>query len=198
MAVQLAIDALRAGRPVLLPTDTVYGLCASLDEAPARTLAELKGRDPAKPMGVIFASVEAALAHIPELDARILEALLPGSYTLVLSNPARRYAWLNPARPEAIGVRVARLPAETQQVLDAVGAVIATSANTTGGPEPTRLDQIPPAIRAACGAEIDAGPLLDKASTVLDLTGPEPVVLREGAADSAEAISIVRRVSTIE
>jgi L-threonylcarbamoyladenylate synthase len=76
-------------------------------------------------------------------------------------------------------------------VLDAVGAVVATSANEAGGRDPVTLDDVPPSIRSACAAEIDAGPLGGTPSTVIDFTGDEPVVLREGAAPSVEAIARV-------
>ena len=64
---------------------------------------------------------------------------------------------------------------------------MATSANLHGGPDPRTLDEVPEEIRAACGALVDAGELPGVPSTVLDLTGPEPRVLREGAVPAAEA-----------
>jgi L-threonylcarbamoyladenylate synthase len=193
-AVQRAIDAIRSGEPVLLPTDTVYGLCASLDETSARRLSGLKGRDDAKPLALIAASVDALFERIPELRGRsaaIVRALLPGPYTLILPNPAERYPWLNSSNPTTIGIRVAALPEPAQRVLDAVGAVVATSANEAGGRDPMTLDDVPASIRAACAAELDAGPLAGTPSTVIDFSGDEPVVLREGAASSADAIARV-------
>jgi L-threonylcarbamoyladenylate synthase len=190
--VEQALDAIRAGKAVLLPTDTVYGLCASTDAEAVRGLYELKGRGPSQPTALLAASLEALLELVPELRGRakaIAEALLPGPYTLVLPNPARRFAWLNGESPETIGVRVAHVPAEAQRVLDAVGAVAATSANEPGETAAASLDDVPQRIRAACGAELDCGPVPGVASTVIDFTGDEPVVLREGAASSGEAIA---------
>ena len=94
--------------------------------------------------------------------------------------------------PDTIGVRVAILPDPSQRVLDAVGCVLATSANAPGGPSPAALADVPEWIRAGCEAEIDAGRLPGVSSTVLDFTGPEPVVLREGPAPAAAAIERVR------
>ena len=108
------IEALAAGLPVLLPADGVYGLCSAPGEEPVRRLYELKGRGPEQPTAIIAASVETLLELIPELRGRpeaIVRAILPGPYTLVLPNPARRYPWLNGERPDTIGVRVARVPA---------------------------------------------------------------------------------------
>jgi L-threonylcarbamoyladenylate synthase len=190
--VEQAVDALRAGLPVLLPTDTVYGLCSAPDEAPVRRLYDLKGRGAGQPTALVAASLEAVFALLPELDDRaraVAGVLLPGPYTLVLANPARRFAWLNGPRPDAVGVRVAALPAAAQRVLDAVGAVAATSANEPGEPAAARLDDVPARIRGACGAELDAGALAGVASTVIDFTAAEPVVLREGAAPPGDAIA---------
>jgi L-threonylcarbamoyladenylate synthase len=187
-----AVAALRAGKPVLLPTDTVYGLCALAEsEAAVRALYELKGRGQAQPTALLAASVDALLELLPELDERVPRALLPGPYTLVLPNPAGRYPWLTGARPETIGVRVPDLPAAAQEVVAAVGAVAATSANDPGDPAAASLDEVPARIRAACAAELDAGRLPGTPSTVIDFTGLEPAVLREGAAPGAAAIARV-------
>jgi L-threonylcarbamoyladenylate synthase len=192
-AVQQAIDAIRAGKPVLLPTDTVYGLCASAyREAPVQRLYELKGRTEDQPTALLASSVDMLFECVPELRGRvgvIARTLLPGPYTLVLPNPARRYRWLHAMRPDTIGVRVAELPTLAQRVLDAVGAVAATSANEPDDPAPASLDDVPSRIRSACAAELDAGRLPGVASTVIDFTGAEPAVLREGAAPAAEAIA---------
>jgi L-threonylcarbamoyladenylate synthase len=182
------IDALRAGRPVLLPADGVYGLCAlGEDEAAVRALYDLKGRGAAQPTQVIAASVDALLDAVPELPRALLEALLPGAYTLVLPNPERRFPWLTGERPDTIGVRVAHVPDTTQRVLDAVGLLAATSANEPGEPASATLDEVPARIRGGCGAELDAGELPGTPSTVVDYTGPEPRILREGAGDIEQA-----------
>jgi len=188
--IEQAVLALREGRPVVLPTDTVYGLCADPSrEEPAREVARLKGRAAQKPIALLARDVERLLERVPELDAHVLRALLPGPYTLVLPNPERRYPWLG--GDGTIGVRVPDLPAAAAAVLDEVGAVLATSANLHGGPDPRRLEDVPEKIREACGAVVDAGELPGTPSTVLDLTGPRPRVVREGAVSAAEALATV-------
>jgi L-threonylcarbamoyladenylate synthase len=187
-----AVEAIRAGRPVVLPTDTVYGLCADPEnEAAAAEVARLKDRGERQPIALLARDVDRLLERVPELDERVLRALLPGPYTLILPNPARRYAWLAGDRPDTIGVRVPELPAAAAEVLDEAGAVLATSANAHGGPDPKRLDDIPAEIRDACAVLVDAGELPGTPSTVLDLTGDEPRILREGAVPAAEALATV-------
>ena len=197
-AVEEAVNALKAGGLVVLPTDTVYGLAATpYHEAPARRIARLKGRPESTPIALLGSTVDVVLELVPELrgrDATIARALLPGPYTLVLANPARRYPWLNGERPDTIGVRVADLPARAQRVLDAVGAVAATSANEPGEPPAASLDEVPERIRPGCGAALDGGRLAGSPSTVIDFTGEEPVVLRDGAGEAGTAIARVHDV----
>jgi L-threonylcarbamoyladenylate synthase len=191
-----AVAALRAGEPVLLATDTVYGLCAAADsEAPTRNVYRLKGRPDAQPSQLLAGSLEGLYDALPELRGEagdVVRALLPGPYTLVLANPARRFRWLNGTRMDTIGVRVPHLPEVSRRVVEAVGAVVATSANDPGGPNPTTLDDVPARIRAGCGAEVDAGELPGTPSTIIDLTRPDPFVIREGAVPAAEALARVR------
>lgn len=194
MGVEGAIEAIRAGQPVLLPTDTVYGLVGGADrEDHAARVYRLKGRAETQPTALLAASVDALLDAVPELDERIVRALLPGPYTLVLQNPARRYRWLTGTRTEAIGVRVPDLPEPARQVVETFGRVLATSANDPGGANPARLDDVPARIREGCAAEVDLGRLPGTPSTVLDFSDGEPHVIRDGIAPAAEALERVRR-----
>jgi L-threonylcarbamoyladenylate synthase len=156
-----AVAALRAGQAVILPTDTVYGLCVLPGNEDV--LYELKQRDRSKPIALIAADIDALPA---ELDRTVLARYFPGAYTLVF---------------ESAGVRVPDLPPEAAEVVRAVRVVAATSANLSGGPDPRCVEDIPEDIRAAVGAIVDAGELPGTPSTVIDLRGDEPVVLRQGA-----------------
>jgi L-threonylcarbamoyladenylate synthase len=192
-----AVAAVRAGGLVVLPTDTVYGLaCSPYREAPVRTLSELKGRTPDQPIALLAASVDELLECVPELRGRsavIARALLPGPYTLVLPNPARRFPWLGGGRPETIGVRVPALAGVAHDLLDEVRALAATSANLHDGPDPRRLEDVPAELLRDAVA-LDGGVLPGDPSTVLDLTGAEPRVLREGAVAAADALARVEVV----
>jgi L-threonylcarbamoyladenylate synthase len=173
----------------------VYGLCSSpYSEAYVRRLYQLKGREETKPTALLAADLDWLFECIPELRGRsgvIARALLPGPYTLILPNPARRFRWLTGTTPDAIGVRVPELPGPAAAVLAQVGSVAATSANLPGAAEPRRLDEVPAEIRVGAGALVDGGELPGTPSTVLDLTAAEPRVVREGAASAAEALDRV-------
>jgi L-threonylcarbamoyladenylate synthase len=186
-----AVEAIRAGRPVVLPTDTVYGLCADpAREAPVLEVYRLKRRSPDQPTALLAKDVDLLLELVPELrsQAPMLGALLPGAVTLILPNPAQRYRWLAGLSPGTIGVRVPVLSGPGAEVLERVGAVAATSANLHGGPDPQRLEDVPVEIRAGAAALVDGGDLPGTPSTVLDLTGDEPRLVREGAVPAAEAL----------
>jgi L-threonylcarbamoyladenylate synthase len=193
------VEAIRSGHPVILPTDTVYGLCAdAYSEAPVRRLYRLKGREEIQPTALVAADVDVLLDAVPELRGlagKTVRALLPGPYTLILTNPARRFRWLTGQRPNTIGVRVPELDGDVRAVLDRVGAVAATSANLPGDPDPRRLEEVPAELRSGCAAVLDGGELPGTPSTVLDFTGPEPIVVREGAAPAADALERFAAVS---
>jgi L-threonylcarbamoyladenylate synthase len=185
-----AVAALRARQPVVLPFDTVYGLAAEpYREEPSRRLYELKGREATQPSALVALDFDFLLECIPELRGRaasLARVLLPGPLTLILPNPARRYRWITGSNPDAIGVRVPILDGPGHEVLARLGALVATSANHPGEPDPRRLDEVPQDIRDGAGATIDGGELPGTPSTVVDLTGPEPRVLREGAVPATE------------
>jgi tRNA threonylcarbamoyl adenosine modification protein (Sua5/YciO/YrdC/YwlC family) len=192
-----AVDAVRAGGLVIVPTDTVYGLATSPHRAAyARRLYEAKGRGGRQPTALVACGVDLLLECVPELrgpGAAAATALLPGPYTLVLRNPARRFPWLTGERPETIGVRVPALTGPGRELLDRVGVLAATSANLPGGRDPSRLEDVPAELRAKVDAEVDGGELPGAPSTVIDCTGAEPVVLREGAVPAEEALARLRR-----
>jgi L-threonylcarbamoyladenylate synthase len=200
MGVDEAVTALRRGLPVILPTDTVYGLCAdAYREAPVRRLSRLKGRPDGMPLALLASDLEVILDAVPELRGRaavLARALLPGPFTLILPNPGRRFRWLSGADPESIGIRVPGLPDEARAVLERVGAVAATSANLHGGRDPAHPGDIPEELRSAAGALVHAGELPGTPSTVVDLRGPQPRVLREGAVPAAEALAAIARAAS--
>jgi L-threonylcarbamoyladenylate synthase len=188
-----AVTALRSGQPIVLPFDTVYGLAAdALRSEPAERLYRLKRRPEAQPSALVAADFDALLDFIPELLGRpetIARALLPGPYTLIFANPARRFRWVTGANQDTIGIRVPELAGPTADVVGAVGCVVATSANLAGGADPARLDEVPEEIREGAAALLDGGPLPGTPSTVIDFTGDDPKLVREGAVPAEDALA---------
>ena len=193
-----AVVAIRDGKLAIVPTDTVYGLATTpYDEDAVRGLYRAKGRVEQQPTALVVRDIELLRECLPELGGapeRVARALLPGPYTLILPNPARRFPWLTGSRPETLGVRIPGLTGPARDVLDRAGALVATSANLPGGPDPHTLDDVPEQLRAAAAAMVDGGELPGTPSTVIDLTGGEPVVLREGAVPADQALRVVASV----
>jgi L-threonylcarbamoyladenylate synthase len=195
--IEEVLAAIRAGRPAVVPTDTVYGLAADAHQEEAvRRLYRLKGREQLQPTALVAPDVDVLIDAIPELRGgpyAVARALLPGPYTLIVPNPARRFGWLTGTRPTTIGVRVPAVTGDAAKLLRQAGAIAATSANRPGEPDPRSVDEIPQELREAC-AVLDVGPLPGAPSTILDLTGVEPVVIREGAVPAAEALARLARL----
>ena len=187
-----AVEALRNGNPVVMPFDTVYGLAADPHREEATVgLYALKGRKQTEPSALVAHDFDQLLQCVPEIRGRaanLARLLLPGPVTLVLPNPAHRFPWLTGTTPDAIGVRVPDFDGPGAEVLARVGALVATSANHPGGPDPKRLDEVPEDIRRGAAALVDAGELPGSPSTVIDLTGENPRILREGALPAEEAL----------
>ena len=165
--IDAAVAALLDGRVVAIPTDTVYGL-AALPSARA-TLFELKRRPPEVHVPVLVADIEQA-ATVGELHP-LMEAHWPGPLTVVV----RR---LDGEPPGTVGLRC---PDDdlVRDLCRRAGPLAVTSANLHGQPTPpdaTGVAALFPDI-----VVVDGGVRAGEPSTVVDVTGPEPVVLRQGA-----------------
>ena len=112
------------------------------------------------------------------VSSRLIEASI---------RPGMRPGRLSTTRSSTPGARHATRAAAAAAENWAAGSE--PSANGAGGRDPAALDQVPHEILAACGAVVDAGRLPGTPSTVIDFTGPKPVVLREGPAPADEAIA---------
>ena len=187
----MVLSALLAGDPVVLPTDTVYGLCSLPTQEAVRRLRVLKGTPATQPISLLCTALGDLLDRLPWLRGRPELVLLPGPFTLIFPNPERAFPWLAGSHPESIGIRVPLLPGMALAVVQEVGAVAATSANLHEGTDPRRFEDVPEEIRRQSPG-LDGGELPGTPSTVIDFSGAEPRVLREGAAPAAEAIGRVR------
>jgi tRNA threonylcarbamoyl adenosine modification protein (Sua5/YciO/YrdC/YwlC family) len=158
-----------AGGVALFPSDTVYGLaCDPDDRFAVERLYLLKRRTLEKPSAVMFFSLERAFAALPELGERTRNAmarLLPGAVSVLVSNPAGRFALACGNDVRTLGVRVPVIPALAQ----VRRAVLQSSANRAGGADPRSLDEVPVFLRSAVDLVIDGGELPGTPSTVVDL-----------------------------
>jgi tRNA threonylcarbamoyl adenosine modification protein (Sua5/YciO/YrdC/YwlC family) len=161
-------DVLRAGGVALLPTDTIYGLhaLATNDRAVAR-IGSMKERSDDKPFVIIASSarqLEAIGAAIPDA----LRNIWPAPLTAILASDVR-----------TIAARVPDLP-WLRSLLDRTGPLVSTSANRSGEPPITTPEMLASDLLDGLDAVLDAGPREGQPSTIVDFTGDEPRIVREG------------------
>jgi tRNA threonylcarbamoyl adenosine modification protein (Sua5/YciO/YrdC/YwlC family) len=177
-----AIGAVRAGQVIGVPTDTVYGVGADpLNPGAMEKLFALKGRPDHKPVGLLVASIEQArqVGEIEGSAAELAQRHWPGALTLVVTPKVILSEWVGDQQTKTVGIRVPAHPL-LLELLSVTGPLAVTSANLTGEPE-TMSDV---EARAVFG---DAIPVYlpgtapgGEASTVVDVTGDRPIVVRQG------------------
>ena len=180
------LDHLRLGGLLAYPTETVYGFGGLPTRSVIEGLVALKMRGPAKPMLLLVPDREAVsdLTWTPEA-IELADVFWPGSVTLVLSDPGARYPEGVRGSAGSVAVRVSPHPLVRELVRGVGGPILSTSANRPG--EPPALDAqgaLGAAVSAGAGEELwvlDGGPLNPSPpSTIIDCSGPVPVVLRQG------------------
>ncbi|HJL90421.1 MAG TPA: L-threonylcarbamoyladenylate synthase [Acidimicrobiales bacterium] len=192
-ALSAAVTELRSGAVVVVPTDTVYGLAALVDDADAvAALFERKGRPAHKRVAVLVADVAQALRVVdpdPGFD-RLVERFWPGPLTLVCRRASGFGAWLG----DDLDTVAVRCPGHdlTRSLASEVGPLAATSANRSGGDNPVSAAAAGEAVGGGL-LVLDGGECGTDASTVLDLVSEPARVLRQGAitATSMAAAGIV-------
>lgn len=189
-AARLALErCVGEGGVAIFPADTLYGLaCDPLNAAAVKRIDEIKGRDEGKSSAVMYFSPLAMRELVSGLGSRTRDAigaLLPGSVTLVVANPQRRYPLACREDPERLGIRLIEGP-----LTGVMTPILQTSANPSGVTPPTSFGEIDEGILGAVDLAIDAGELLGAPSTVVDVTQIDEkggwTILREGALSSQE------------
>lgn len=191
-----AVELLRSGAAIVLPTDTVYGL-AALPSVPGATdqLWRLKGRRDDKPLAVLVADADQGreLLDLPPAHRGLAEAWItafwPGALTIVgRRRPAARNLELGPAALDTIGVRCPADPI-VREIARVVGPIAATSANRSGTPTPRTAAEATASLLGSVDLVIDGGPGGELASTVVDLTVEPWRILREGPIGRSDLVA---------
>lgn len=186
-AIREAVRLLGEGHLAILPTDTVYGIVADIRRAEAvSAIPVAKGREAGMPLQLLFDTDLTRLATyavLPFTISRLVEALGPGAWTIIA--PAAP-GWASPALAggRTVGFRIPAAPT-VQRVVGMLGAPLAaSSANRHGDASPTTCAAAVAEVGEFCAIALDGGPTaagID--STVIDCSGDEPAILREGAID---------------
>ncbi|CAM4229580.1 t(6)A37 threonylcarbamoyladenosine biosynthesis protein RimN [Mycobacterium basiliense] len=193
-----AVGALKAGRLVVMPTDTVYGIGAdAFDSAAVNALLAAKGRARDMPVGVLVGSwhtIEGLVYSMPDGARELIRAFWPGALSLVVVQ-APSLQW---DLGDAYGTVMLRMPLHPVaiELLRQVGPMAVSSANVSGQPPAGDVVEARRQLGDRIDIYLDGGPSAQQAaSTIVDLTGASPRILRAGPV-SAERIADVLGVDT--
>lgn len=198
--IKLAIAILKKGGIVAYPTDTVYGLGANpLNAEAVAKIYEVKKRPANLPLPLLLAEksdLPRVASVVPEIAWQLAERFLPGGLTLILS----KSPWVPgvvTAGGDTVAVRIPDHPVTIALIRGLGTPIVGTSANLSGRPSPVTAEE----VRQQLGNEVDF--IIDGGrcpggteSTVLDISGKVPVIIREGAIPSAELAKLCGPLST--
>ncbi len=183
--IQQAVQALREGHLIIYPTDTVYGLgCDLTSKRGVERIYQLKGNDKRKLLSFICPDLKeiAQYARVSTPAYKIMKRLTPGPYTFILE-ASRLVPKILLEKRKTVGIRVPDHPI-CSRLLNALGKpIISTSATLAGQPYMNDIDEIADIFENTVEVLIDSGPGGLEASSVIDLSGDRPHVLRAGKGD---------------
>ncbi|OFR66000.1 L-threonylcarbamoyladenylate synthase [Corynebacterium sp. HMSC078H07] len=191
---ELAVKAAKSGRLVVLPTDTLYGLgCDAFDNDAVAGLLATKHRGPDMPVPVLVGSwdtVKGLVARLDDTAQNLIEAFWPGGLSIVVEQ-APSLPWnLGDTR----GTVMLRMPLHpiAIELLREVGPMAVSSANISGHQPPTTAIAAKQQLGKAVTVYLDGGEAeIGKPSTIIDLSGPHPYLLREGALKAEEIAEVI-------
>jgi len=182
-AITAAIDTVKSGRLIVLPTDTVYGIGAdAFDSRAVASLLAAKGRGRDMPVGVLVGSwhtISGLVYAVPDAAHELIRAFWPGALSLVVQQAPSLQWDLGDAR----GTVMLRMPLQpvALEVLSKTGPMAVSSANISGQPAATTAAEAQRQLGDLVDVYLDGGPSEQQAaSTIVDLTAATPRLLREG------------------
>ncbi|OLF08084.1 threonylcarbamoyl-AMP synthase [Actinophytocola xinjiangensis] len=189
-----AASAVRAGRLVVLPTDTVYGIGAdAFSSSAVSSLLAAKNRGPDMPVGVLVGSwstIDGLVLSVPRTARLLIEAFWPGDLSIVLPH-APSLSWDLGRSGGTVMLRMPLHPVAIE-LLREVGPMAVSSANRSGQPPAANAADAREQLGDSVAVYLDGGPSGEPVpSTIVDLTGDEPAVLREGAVSVAAVAEVL-------
>ncbi|KJR08012.1 L-threonylcarbamoyladenylate synthase [Gordonia sihwensis] len=194
--IRAAVGAVRAGRLIVMPTDTVYGLgCDAFDSEAVASLLAAKGRGRDMPVPVLVGSwhtVDGLVRSVSPQARELVQAFWPGGLSLVVEQ-APSLAWDLGDTSGSVMIRMPLHPVAIE-LLREIGPMAVSSANISGHPPAVQVHQAREQLQEKVSVYLDGGPADHAvASTIVDLTGSDPRILREGAItaqDIAEVLDV--------
>ncbi|MFO7591147.1 MAG: L-threonylcarbamoyladenylate synthase [Acidimicrobiia bacterium] len=194
--INLAATVLRDGGIVVFPTETVYGIGAAAHSCfGPHEIFDIKVRPLEKPLPWLVENEDALDKYgveVPEYAHNLAKAFWPGALSLVVKASdvvGKDFR----ADDDTVALRSPDHEVVMELIQASGGPIIATSANTSGMPAPGDFSEVEERILAAADVVLDGGETAHRmASTVVECTGPEPVILREGAIPSDQIMAAAR------
>lgn len=198
----LAVDCLRAAGLVAFPTDTLYGLgAAATSDEGVRRLFQAKKRPPDSPLPILLSDrgqVQQVAREMPDLALRLASRFWPGSLTLVLRRN-REFRSVALAGRDDVAVRVPGHPVPRELIEGLGEPITGTSANMSGERPPVTAQEVAEQLGERVDIIIDGGRTpIGVESTVIDLVGETPRLVREGAISRAQIEAVVGRIDVSE
>ena len=193
-AIDAAAAAVKSGRLVVMPTDTVYGIGAdAFDSQAVAALLAAKGRGRDMPVGVLVGSwhtIDGLVYSVSESARELIRAFWPGALSLVVQQAPSLQWDLGDAR----GTVMLRMPLQPVaiELLRQTGPMAVSSANVSGQPPATTAQEAQRQLGDLVDVYLDGGTAEQQAaSTILDLTGPQPRILRDGPVSAAAIADVL-------
>lgn len=199
-AIDTAANAVKVGRLVVLPTDTLYGIgCDAFDNAAVESLLRAKHRGPDMPVPVLVGSwdtIEGLVAQFSAHMRKLVEAFWPGGLSLVVPQ-APSLPWNLGDTRGTVMLRMPNHPVAIE-LLQRTGPMAVSSANVSGQPPATTAQMAEDQLGNDVAVYLDGGEAtIGEPSTIIDLSTHRPRILREGAI-SAEQLGEVLQMSATE
>lgn len=176
-------ESIKKDGVIIYPTDTIYGLgCDIFSRKGVERIARIKKRDPQKPFSFVCSSMEqiGTLAFVPTWAFRLMKKSLPGPYTFILEARKSGIPKKAMGKRTTVGVRIPDSEI-CQKLLSLVdNPIVSTSVNLAGGEPVSDLSELSPDFTKDVDIAISIGSLLSNPSTIIDLTGDAPVIIRQG------------------
>ena len=180
--IKKVVQILKDGGVIAYPTDTIYGIgCDIFNKKGIEKIYQIKKREKNKPMSFICADLSdiSQYAIVSNYAYRIMRKCLPGPYTFILEASSKTPKKIMSKR-KTVGIRIPDHKICLAIVTELGHPLITTSANISTEEELNNPDDIEDKLGSSLGLIIDEGPLISEPSTIVDLTGDSPAVLREG------------------
>ena len=192
--IKKAASLINDGRVIVYPTETVYGLgCLPSDPDAAKRICELKGRAD-KPLPLICSSTEAARRIVDMTPAaeKLASTFWPGPLTIVLPAKVKYSTWVTHGA-KTLGVRVTSHHVASMLAKLSGGVIVSTSANKSGEESCKTAEEVEKVFGSKVDLILDDGPSLgNQSSTVLEMSGEDPWILRSGPITGEQILKVLR------